>query len=68
MPRRRTIDQERKLKVLILDQGSQDIVATLIIGNINFTTKFSQQQAQKASLIPGRKLALEYQIHEVQWL
>ena len=52
---------------LILDKTTQKIVATLIIGNINFNATFSRREAQKAGLIPGKKLWLTYPIHAVKW-
>jgi len=53
---------------LTLKKTSDEIVATIMIGNLPFTLKFSRQQVQAENLYPGQRIKLYYSPVSVEWL
>jgi tungstate transport system ATP-binding protein len=59
---------EGRVSRLALEKTSAEIVATILIGNLPFTLKLSQQQIQQENLYPGQKVRLHYSPRSVKWL
>ena len=53
---------------LTLEKNGEQIVATILVGNLPFTLKLSRQQIQQEDLYPGQKVTLYYHPHAVTWL
>jgi len=53
---------------LALEKTNAEIVVTILIGNLPFTSKLPRQQVQQESLYPGRKVTLYYSPSSVKWL
>jgi tungstate transport system ATP-binding protein len=53
---------------LALEKTSGEIVVTLLIGNLPFTVKSSQQKIQQEDLYPGQRVVLYYQPNGVNWI
>ena len=53
---------------LTLEKTSDEIAATILIGNLPFTLKFSRQQVQAENLYPGQRIKLYYSPDSVKWL
>jgi tungstate transport system ATP-binding protein len=53
---------------LALEKTNAEIVVTILIGNLPFTSKLPQQQIQQENLYPGRKVLLHYSPKSVKWL
>jgi tungstate transport system ATP-binding protein len=53
---------------LTLEKTHAEIVATILIGNLPFTLKLSQQKTQQENLYPGQRVTLHYSPHSVTWL
>lgn len=53
---------------LALEKTNAEIVVTILIGNLPFTSKLPQQQIQQENLYPGRKVRLNYNPYSVKWL
>ncbi len=53
---------------LALEKTNAEIVVTILIGDLPFTSKLPRQQVQQESLYPGRNVSLSYNPHSVKWL
>jgi len=53
---------------LALEKTNAEIVVTILIGNLTFTSKLPRQQIQQENLYPGRKVTLHYSPKSVKWL
>ncbi len=53
---------------LALEKTNAEIVVTILIGNLPFTSKLPQQQIQQENLYPGQKVTLRYSPNSVKWL
>ena len=53
---------------LTLEKTGSQIVATILVGNLPFTIKMSQQVIRQQNLYPGQKVKLQYFPESVQWL
>ena len=53
---------------LALEKTNAEIVVTILIGNLPFTSKLPRQQVQQENLYPGRKVRLNYNPYSVKWL
>jgi len=53
---------------LALEKTNAEIVVTILIGNLPFTSKLPRQQVQQENLYPGQKVRLNYNPHSVKWL
>jgi hypothetical protein len=53
---------------LALEKTNAEIVVTILIGNLTFTSKLPRQQIQRENLYPGRKVTLHYSPKSVKWL
>ncbi|OIN96983.1 MAG: hypothetical protein AUJ48_00710 [Deltaproteobacteria bacterium CG1_02_45_11] len=53
---------------LVLDKNTQNIVVSIIIGNISFTAKMIKNKVSDLSLYPGREVFITYDINSVKWL
>ena len=52
---------------LILDKSGENILASIVIGGITFTSRFSREDMKKNSLFPGQKITLAYKTDCVRW-
>jgi hypothetical protein len=53
---------------LALEKTNAEIVVTILIGNLPFTSKLPRDQIQQENLYPGRKVSLRYSPDSVKWL
>jgi tungstate transport system ATP-binding protein len=53
---------------LTLEKTHAEIVATILIGNLPFTLKLSQEKTRQENLYPGQRVMLHYSPHSVKWL
>ena len=53
---------------LTLEKTGAQIVATILVGNLPFTIKISQQVIRQQNLYPGQKVTLHYSPKSVKWL
>ncbi len=53
---------------LTLEKTRAEIVATILIGNLPFTLKLSQQKTRQENLYPGQRVYLYYTPDSVKWL
>ena len=58
---------EGTISRLILEKKAGDIEVTILIGNLPFTFKVSQQQVQNENLFPGRNIFVQYDSDTVTW-
>jgi tungstate transport system ATP-binding protein len=59
---------EGMISRLALEKTNAEIVVTILIGNLPFTSKLPRQQIQQENLYPGRKVRLYYSPKSVKWL
>ncbi|MBT8764448.1 energy-coupling factor ABC transporter ATP-binding protein [Desulfohalobiaceae bacterium Ax17] len=52
---------------LSLEKSTGDILATLILDELSFTARLSQEQVRQTSLYPGRKVWISFSPHSVRW-
>ena len=52
---------------LILEQCTQKIVATIIVDNLPFTVKLSQDQIHDLNIYPGQRVLINYNSQAVTW-
>ena len=53
---------------LTLEKTQAEIVATVLIGNLPFTLKLSQEKIRQENLYPGQRVYLYYTPDSVKWL
>ena len=53
---------------LILEKSHAEIVVTILIGNLPFTLKLSQEKTRQENLYPGQKVNVYYHPNAVTWL
>ena len=53
---------------LTLEKTQAEIVATVLIGNLPFTLKLSQEKTRQENLYPGQRVYLYYTPDSVKWL
>ena len=53
---------------LALEKTNAEIVVTILIGNLPFTSKLPRDQIQQENLYPGQNVRLNYNPYSVKWL
>jgi hypothetical protein len=52
---------------LALEKASGDIVGSVLVANIPFTTTLTEKQVAESGLYPGRRVHLLYDVRSVRW-
>jgi tungstate transport system ATP-binding protein len=52
---------------LALEKASGDIVGSVLVANLPFTTTLTERQVNENGLYPGRRVHLLYDVHSVRW-
>ena len=53
---------------LTLEKTNAEIVVTILIGNLPFTSTLPRDQIQHENLYPGQKVILHFSPNSVKWL
>ncbi|MGD2099935.1 MAG: ABC transporter ATP-binding protein [Desulfobacterales bacterium] len=53
---------------LSLERNTDQVVATVIVGNLTFTVGLTAQQKQARSVFPGKELFIHYSLDRIKWI
>jgi len=53
---------------LSLDKNTNQVFATVIVGNHPFTLGLAYQQVQAGSILPGKTISVQYNLNLVKWI